>query len=609
MSASGPAHAAQATNGRVDGRRAPAYDLEVEPDAQGVLARLASGAFEPPEHFHLRRQAALLSLLSGFDRLLCLDTLRFQPFDYQTETALRVLRRLRGRALLCDEVGLGKTIEAGLVLKEYLLRGLARRVLILTPPALVEQWREELASKFDLAFVTHQDPAFRAAGPAAWGTFDRIIASLATARMGEHRDRLLAHEYDLVIVDEAHHLKQRGTLGWQLVNQIRKLFILLLTATPVQNNLEELYTLVTLLRPGQLSTLAAFKREFVAGRDARRPKNQARLQGLLYEVMVRNTRSQVRLQLPRRRATTLRLTFAPPEQALYDAVTAFVREEHPRVGHGDRGVNRFTLQTMQMEVGSSPRALIPTLESMLANPHNTAARRRLGALREMAEAAAAAGPGAKAAGLLRLLAGLTEHCIVFTHYRRTLEHLAALLAAAGVPTAVYHGGLSAADKDSAIAAFARDRRVLLSTEAGGEGRNLQFCRLMVNYDLPWNPLQIEQRIGRIHRIGQEREVEITNFSVGGTVEDYVLEVLDAKINLFELVVGELDLILGQLEEERDFAEIVAGIWMRAKSAAEVAADMAKLGEQLSAARDRYRQVQSYEAEILGEDLGAVMTEA
>ena len=274
------------------------YDVEVAAGSERVLARVAGGAFEPPERFDLRQRAALVSLLRGFDRLLCQETLRFEPFDYQVETALRVLRRLRGRALLCDEVGLGKTIEAGLVLAEYVLRGLARRVLILTPPALVEQWRDELSVKFGLPFTTHADAAFRSAGAEGWGRFDRLVVSLATARMAEHREALLAHEYDLVIVDEAHHLKQRGTLGWQLVSQIRKRFLLLLTATPVQNNLQELYTLVTLLRPGQLSTLAAFKREFVAGKDGRRPKNEARLQGLLHEVMVRNTRSQVRLRLP-----------------------------------------------------------------------------------------------------------------------------------------------------------------------------------------------------------------------------------------------------------------------------------------------------------------------
>ena len=285
-------------------------------------------------------------------------------------------------------------------------------------------------------------------------------------------------------------------------------------------------------------------------------------------------------------------------------MTTFVREMHPHVGHGDRGVNRLTLQTMQMEVGSSPRALGPTLERMLANPHNTAAHRsRLGELRDMAQAAAASGPGVKAAGLLQLLAGLPEHCLVFTQYRRTLEHLAALLSEAGIPVAIYHGGLSAAEKDAAIRTFARARRVLLSTEAGGEGRNLQFCRLMVNYDLPWNPLQIEQRIGRLHRIGQQREVEVTNLSVSGTIEDYVLDVLDAKINLFELVVGELDMILGHVEDERDFAEVVADIWMRARSTEDVASGMAGLGEQLTAARERYRTVATYEAELLGQQLG------
>lgn len=143
-------------------------------------------------------------------------------------------RRFHGRGLLADEVGLGKTIEAGLVLKEYLLRQMVDRVLILTPPGLVEQWQEELASKYNLSnFITSSDPEFRARGSQAWEEFPRVIASLATARRPEHRKAITDLQYDLVIVDEAHHLKNRTSASWQLVNELQKKYILLLTATPM----------------------------------------------------------------------------------------------------------------------------------------------------------------------------------------------------------------------------------------------------------------------------------------------------------------------------------------------------------------------------------------
>ena len=143
----------------------PTYDVRLLSGADAVLDAVASGALTGPGPYRLQLQAERLLLVAGFDELICLDNLDFEPFGYQVKTAQTALRRFRGRGLLCDEVGLGKTIEAGLVLKEYLLRGLVSRVLILTPPALVEQWREELDTKFRLDdFVTSSDPEFRALG-------------------------------------------------------------------------------------------------------------------------------------------------------------------------------------------------------------------------------------------------------------------------------------------------------------------------------------------------------------------------------------------------------------------------------------------------------------
>ncbi|MBI4321120.1 MAG: DEAD/DEAH box helicase family protein [Chloroflexi bacterium] len=578
------------------------YELTLAPSNEQVIDRLGRRAFESEGLFLLRQRAANLSLVQGFDKLLSLATVSFTPFPYQLETAHTALRRFRGRALLCDEVGLGKTIEAGIVLKEYILRGLVRKVLILTPPALVSQWHEEMLEKFNLSFVTHDDPRFRQKGARAWSEFDRVIASLHTARMGENSKAILAQRYDLVIVDEAHHLRSRSAVSWQFVNDLNKKYILLLTATPVQNSLEELFNLITILKPGQLKTMRGFKKEFVARGDPRQPKNRARLHELLFDVMVRNTRSQVDVKLPKRHATTVKLSLTPAERHLYDAVTEFVRVEHPRVGHGDQGVNRFTLETLQMEVGSSGFAVLPTLAKMAENPYNTEAQRQ--ELRRLVDLARGVRESSKATAVLKLLKASPEKTLVFTKYLATLHHLAEVLRQAGHTFVLYHGGLSAAQKDEAIDAFERDQRVLLCTEAAGEGRNLQFCNTMINYDLPWNPMRIEQRIGRIHRIGQNREVYIYNLSAEGTVEDYVLWLLDSKINMFELVIGEMDMILGNLADERDFEDIITDIWIRSSSREEVQQRLEALGEDLVRARKEYLKTKEYDERIFGQDYQA-----
>ena len=237
------------------------------------------------------------------------------PLEHQIRTATTVLRRFRGRALLCDEVGLGKTVEAGLILAELALRGLVRSVLVLVPPSLIEQWQGEMRRKFALELTSHDDPAFRERGAGAWGEFDRVIASIHTAKREPHRSAILAREWDMVIIDEAHHLRNRNTQAWKLAGELRKQFILLLTATPVQNNLEELFNLVTLLEPGLLSTSKQFQRRFVDRRDKLTPKHLDELHALLAEVMVRNRRSTVGLQFTRRWAHTELLTPSPPRRS------------------------------------------------------------------------------------------------------------------------------------------------------------------------------------------------------------------------------------------------------------------------------------------------------
>lgn len=581
------------------------YDLRLKPGAERVLEVAAAGRFAGQLPYRLQLEAERLALVAGFDELVCLDTLNFSPFDYQVRAAQVALRRFRGRGLLCDEVGLGKTIEAGLALKEYLLRQMASRVLIITPPALVEQWREELASKFGLTdFVASHDPEFRELGPRGWTAFPHVIASLATARRREHRHAITDIVYDLVIVDEAHHLKNRTSVSWKFVNALQKKYILMLTATPVQNSLDELYNLITILKPGQLKTPQEFRRQFVVQGDPRLPKNRGRLRELLADVMVRHARGQVGVQLPPRRAHTVRLQLESDERTLYDDVSEFVRSSMRTTTLPT--THRFTLHTLQREIGSSPAAARSTLMKLAEHPEMAPQRDML---LDLADRAGAVQSWTKGKALERLLLSQLasdgrEKLIIFTHFRATLELLADLLRGMGVDLVIYHGQLPRAEKDAAIRRFEQSAQVLLSTEAAGEGRNLQFCRLMLNFDLPWNPQRIEQRVGRIHRVGQTRPVEIFNLSAEGTVEDYILQILDRKLNMFELVIGEMDMILGYLEDERDFEEIVMDVWAQARTPQEAEAGFEQLGGALVQARGAYQHTREYDEALFGEDFTA-----
>ncbi len=592
-------------------------EIRLHPPSQGLWKTLEQGRFASRELYRLRLQAEHALLVSGFDELVCLDTLKFAPFDYQLRAAQIVLRRFRGRGMLCDEVGLGKTIEAGLVLKEYLVRNVVQRVLVVTPVALVEQWREELATKFNLPdFITSADVEFRAAGLEAWERFPRLVASLATARRADHRARIAQIPYDLIIVDEAHHLKNRASTSWKFVNELQRKYILLLTATPVENDLDELYNLITLLKPGQLKTPREFRRQFVVRGDPRLPKNRGQLRELLGDVMVRHSRSQVNLRLPPRQASTIRLNLTPQEAEFYEAVSAIVRAQlspftppsiSPNMeGERLRQVDRFALLTLQREIGSSPQAAEPTLRSLAERAREDAQRR---SLLTLADQAGQVTTWAKTDAFEKLLHTLfsadpTEKVLLFTHFRRTLDLLAERLRAMGVDFVVYHGQLATRAKQQAIDDFQSRARVLLSTEAAGEGRNLQFCRTMINFDIPWNPMRIEQRVGRIHRVGQTREVRIYNLSARGTVEDYLLQLLDQKLNMFELVIGEMDMILGHLSDERDFENLLLDVWMQGQTADELRTGFNQLGETLLQARQAYQKSREYDETLFGEDFSA-----
>ncbi|MBI4334057.1 MAG: DEAD/DEAH box helicase family protein [Chloroflexi bacterium] len=539
-----------------------------------------------------------LSVKPGFDELLSFKaTTGVTTYPHQVNTVKTVLRQMKGRALLCDEVGLGKTVEAGLVMMEYLLRGLVTRVLILTPPSLTHQWQDEMAQKFNQDFVLTDSAAFAAAGGEAWRRFPRIIASIDLAKRGDHYRHIMETRFDLVIVDEAHRLRHRNTAAWKLVNGLDKKYILLLTATPVQNDLDELFNLITLLRPGQLKTQTEFHKQFVARGDRLKPQNVERLRLQIGQVMVRNRRSSTGIQFTQRRAMTVRSDPSPEEERLNRLVTDTVRQSYLL----DRPpLSRLVLKTLQTELGSSPRAVAATAERLLLGglPPPFGSR-----MKEVFDLASGMDQSARLAALGKTLTPLgNEKVVIFTRYTTTLEWLRDNLK--DYPLAVYHGGLNVRQKDEAIEKFHREARLLLSTDSGGEGRNLQFCHVLVNFDLPWNPMRIEQRIGRLSRIGQQKDVHIFNLSTRGTVDDQILEILDRKINLFELVVGELDLILGRLGEEKDLEETIMEIVGGSQNDDDLRARLDQVGDRLLEARGEYEQVKSLDDALFGEVTGA-----
>jgi SNF2 family DNA or RNA helicase len=419
--------------------------------------------------------------------------------------------------------------------------------------------------------------------------------SIHTAKREPHRAAIRARHWDMVIVDEAHHLRNRNTQVWRLASELQKRYILLLTATPVQNNLEELFNLVTLLEPGLLSTARQFQKRFVDRKDKLTPRNVDQLHDLLSEVMVRNRRSTVGLHFTRRWARTECLPLGGQERELYEDVTRLVRRHlrGPRQG----GLNRMAMLSLQMALGSSSQAAAGTVARLAAQPKLAEDERE--ELTRLAGRARTQAGSSKADRLLELLPELADKTVIFTQFRATQQMLSARLREAGHEVALFHGGLSRMQKEEAIERFRGPAGILLATESGSEGRNLQFAHAVCNFDLPWNPMKIEQRIGRLSRIGQTRDVHVLNLVAAGTVEAAVLHLLEAKLSMFELVIGEIDMILGNLDDQREFDEMVADLWLESDDTDDFSRRMEDLGNRLIAAKDAYFQQRSHDDRLFG----------
>ena len=464
-----------------------------------LLARLRNGARRQPDWSALVDDAVQVWARPGFDTFLAVPRLRFEPFDYQLRAAQTVLRRMRAGASWPTRSASAKRSRPAWCCPNsacadsptecwWSFRGTCR--------PMARRTRTEVR-------VADHDRPGRV--DTAWEIgMDRpvTIASLAAARRDPLLSRLIETDWDLVIFDEAHRLRNPRSASGKLARELRARYLLMLTATPVENKLSDLYQLVSLVAPGLLGTPAQFRAKHGVASDDSKPRNVEELQTRTREVMIRHRRSEVAVMLPPRLAETILVTPGVDEAGLYADIVRRVRE----AAIGGSGRPRLALRGLTRLAGSSPAAAAPTLAKL--GWDGLAERAR--AVREPDKVVCSSTPST--------YVDRGEKVLVFTGFRQTLAVLVAAAERAGLSSAVYHGSLTRAEKASAIAQFRADTPILLSTESAGEGRNLQFCHVMVNFDLPWNPMQIEQRLGRLHRVGQEHDVTLTNLVCRGTIE-------------------------------------------------------------------------------------------
>lgn len=485
--------------------------------------------------FKLACQSEEITQVKDFDELQCLSQLpKLTPYTHQVETAKKVLNKMHGRAILADEVGLGKTIEAGLIIKEYMIRGLLKKVLILVPASLVLQWTRELNQKFGIPAVAQKKEWM-------WDKYDILVASMDTSKRKPHYDYIMKQHYDMLIVDEAHKLKNKKTKNWEFINNIKKKYILLLTATPIQNDMTELYNLVSILKPGQFGKYYTFQKDYMI--DKRNPKNKELLKQEIEKVMIRNKRADedIDLDFTKRIVNTTPIILTEPEQTLYEEITNFVKGHYQDFKNYQ---NPFILITLQREICSSRDAAFITLVNIFKNSGNNEHLKN--EILRLVQIAKKVEFQSKAEAIINLTKQINDKVIIFTEYRATQEFIMNKLAEHKITSVPYRGGFNRGKKDWMMELFQRKAQVMVATEAGGEGINLQFCNHIINYDMPWNPMKVEQRIGRVHRLGQIKDVYIYNLSTKNTIEEHILYLLNEKIRMFENVIGSLETILENL---------------------------------------------------------------
>jgi len=588
---------------------------------------------------------------------------------HQVDAALFALQSpLSDGALLADEVGLGKTIEAGLVLAQCWSER-KRKILLIVTASLRTQWRAELDEKFYIhseILETKNYNAKRREDPACnpFDVQDAVVIcsyNFASRKMEDIR-RI---QWDLVIMDEAHKLrnvyKPRNVMGNNLKEGLKKRKKLLLTATPLQNNLMELYGLVSLIDEQVFGDPEVFREMYVNVTDIDLRNRNLRIR--LQNFCKRTLRRQVQEYVPYTNRIAILQNYTPSadEEALYNSVSDYLQRE--RLYAFPQGQRQLLMLVARKLLASSSMAIHGTLKTIIerlniklddykaqlnlsdfddydgieelideeSNGDYSAAtevleadcegiRKEIEELKQYAELAARITTNAKGDNLLLALEkgfvqneklGGARKAVIFTESKRTQKYLMNLLSQNGydgqivfldgnnsdpISTQVYKkwrerhkndgviSGSAAADKKAAIVEeFSSDRAsILIGTEAAAEGINLQFCNIVVNYDLPWNPQRIEQRIGRCHRYGQRNDVIVINFlNRDNAADQRVFDILDRKFRLFDGVFGSSDEVLGVIEDGVDFERRILNIYQNCREPDEIMAAFDALQDELS----------------------------
>ncbi|MHA2635538.1 MAG: SNF2-related protein [bacterium JZ-2024 1] len=579
---------------------------------ENLLGVYRKGWIYPVHDYRLKNFAEFLLRKRDFRVLVSPLSSRCYLFPHQLSVAEWVNQRMGGRGILADEVGLGKTIEAGMIMKELILRGLVERILIIVPASLVTQWEEEMRHRFNENFTIYDTEKRRelqrkyGEKENIWAVKNRILVSLNTAKQRGCREQIQAVEWDLVIVDESHRMKNSSTQNYKLVHGLKTKYLLLLTATPLQNYLLELYNLVNLIDPELLGNKSGFKRRFEE--RIHDPVTLENLRKRLKRVMIRNRRADVgdSFTYTRRRAVTVPVELDPASRRLYDLTTQYAMEGYRKSLANQSYTYGFYTMLVQRLLSSSVEALKTALQKRLELLEEVKSGKKKPArlkdlilveldargkeeeqffsdpglihsietemqyIQTLLNAAEEVKTSPKLTLLKKILEEIfsqedNEKVVIFTEFRSTQEFLAEKLREEGYDVVVFHGGMTLKEKDAAVEHFEEEGQILISTEAGSEGQNLQFAHIMINYDLPWNPMKLEQRIGRIHRIGQKRDVEIFNLVIRESIEEYLLKVLEQKIGLFREIMGDLETILGAISRDKGFEHYVMELISRTYS--------------------------------------------
>ncbi|MFC7216031.1 DEAD/DEAH box helicase [Saliphagus sp. GCM10025334] len=496
------------------------------------------------EHL-LNLQARQFSIAQGQQELLSIEEIKdkIKLLDHQLQAAHRALFQMSGGALFADEVGLGKTIEIGMVLKEMDFRDTRDSFLVLTPAQLALQWQTELQEKFGLDFVCNYDDEFE-----GFDAHDKIIASVDTAKTQIHRNDVLSRRWDVLVLDEAHYVRNEDTKRYDLIEAIDYGEGFFATATPIQNDITDLYNIINLIRPGMLGTRKQFNKRYVADSDDAQIKRSEELQHKLNRVMIRNRREETKIDFTNREVHTNVFKPSSAEMELYNAVT-----DHVRSHYSSAGARHLVLFTLQKEVVSSPYAVDGTIRKWLEDEDKILTSNERKSLSDIQSVIENIDQTTKQRRLQNIIETInnqlgTTRAIVFTQFRPTQDAIASSARDLDLPVHVVNGDLSSKAKDRKVADFEVEGGIMVATDSISEGRNMQFCNVLVNYDLPWNPMKVEQRIGRVDRIGQERVVHVFNMALEGTIEEHVLDKLFGKIDLFNQSIGGLRDILSRMEQ-------------------------------------------------------------